>query len=304
MGGYVEIPYAKLTIEGEIGAGAFGKVVKAIYDGQTVAVKTLLVDEFSDETIASFRAELVMMSNLQHVNVCKLIGGSEAVPRHMVTEFCSGGALWDMLRKDGAPSKEKALQICLDVACGMKYLHDRNVIHRDLKSKNILLDDKGVAKLCDFGLSRVKIDTLAMTRDVGSPLWMAPEVLSGEACKQAGDVYAFAITTWEVLTGKVPFAGLNPMVVAMSVVGGQRPEIPRDKAGAKWTALIEKCWAQAPEERPSFVDIVLQLEAIMKEAGIVPRGLPPEYRQRPLPLRPEQVPARPKPAQLTGGLPY
>lgn len=130
----------------------------------------------------------------------------------MVTEFLSGGSLFDFLHKRGEKlNEEKIFYICKDVALGMSYLHGKNVLHCDLKSSNVLIDENWNVKLCDFGLSRLK-DNKKNKKDnirVGTPHWMAPEILKGEKYECESDVYSFGILLWEMLTCQIPYKELS-----------------------------------------------------------------------------------------------
>ena len=149
-------------------------------------------------------------------------------------------------------------------ARGMAYLHSGNppVLHRDLKSANILLDESYTAKVCDFGLSRLKAQESNMTGNCGTVQWMAPEVLSNENYNEKADVYSYGIICWELLTAECPFDGMAPIQCALAVLNrDQRPEIP------KWCppalqALIRSCVKKDPKLRPTFEQIIEKIDAM------------------------------------------
>jgi serine/threonine protein kinase len=149
-------------------------------------------------------------------------------------------------------------------ARGMAYLHSGNppVLHRDLKSANILLDESYTAKVCDFGLSRLKAQESNMTGNCGTVQWMAPEVLSNEAYNEKADVYSYGIICWELLTAECPFDGMTPIQCALAVLNrNDRPEIP------KWCppalqALIRSCVKKDPNLRPTFEQIIVTLDSL------------------------------------------
>lgn len=154
------------------------------------------------------------------------------------------------------------------VACGaargMAYLHSGNppVLHRDLKSANLLLDKSYTAKVCDFGLSRLKAQERSMTGNCGTVQWMAPEVLANMRYNEKADVYSYGIILWELLSRECPYDGMTPIQCALAVLNrDKRPDIP------KWCppalhALIRSCIKKEPNLRPSFANIILALDSM------------------------------------------
>jgi serine/threonine protein kinase len=155
-------------------------------------------------------------------------------------------------------------RVALGAARGMSYLHSGKppILHRDLKSANILLDDSYTAKVCDFGLSRIKAQERSMTGNCGTVQWMAPEVLASQSYNEKADVFSYGIICWELLTQKCPYEEMSPIQCALAVLNrNHRPEIP------KWCppplhALIRSCVKKNPDERPSFPQIILALDSM------------------------------------------
>ena len=142
----------------------------------------------------------------------------------------------------------------------MVYLHSRDppVLHRDLKSGNLLIDADGHLKISDFGLARPRNRTMVDTQ-VGTWGWMSPEVLNSEPYDEKADVYAFGVVLWELITGQEPFAGLNPLQVMKQVDAGERPPFPPGVPSPyRW--LVEDCWQKNPAFRPAFDKILLRLQ--------------------------------------------
>ncbi|CAN1195071.1 Serine/threonine-protein kinase EDR1 [Linum perenne] len=156
-------------------------------------------------------------------------------------------------------------------ARGMNYLHHYNppIIHRDLKSSNLLVDKNWTVKVGDFGLSRLKHETYLTTKTgKGTPQWMAPEVLRNEPSDEKSDIYSFGVILWEIATEKIPWDTLNSMQV-IGAVGfmNQRLEIPKD-VDPRWSSIIESCWLSDPSSRPSFQELLDKLRDLQRQYTI------------------------------------
>lgn len=157
--------------------------------------------------------------------------------------------------------------MALDVAKGMNYLHSSTpvIVHRDLKSPNLLVDKNWVVKVCDFGLSRMKHNTFLSSRSTaGTAEWMAPEVLRNEPSNEKCDVYSFGVILWELTTLQQPWGGMNPMQV-VGAVGFQHRQldIPNDM-DPMIADIIRQCWHTDPKLRPSFSDIMTALKTLQR----------------------------------------
>jgi serine/threonine protein kinase len=140
-----------------------------------------------------------------------------------------------------------------DTARGMVYLHSRSIIHRDVKSGNLLLDESGCIKVADFGLARAHGPTSNLLTLVGTYPYMAPELLDNQAYNNSVDVYSFGIVMWECLTRDEPFRGHSPMQIVATLLRGERPKLPASPAlPSSYVRLLMECWATQPERRPTF----------------------------------------------------
>lgn len=149
-------------------------------------------------------------------------------------------------------------------ARGINYLHCGNpaVLHRDLKSANILLDDSYNPKVCDFGLSRLKANEKSMTGNCGTVQWMAPEILANEAYAEPADVYSYGIVLWELLTRECPFEGMSSIQCAMAVLNhSKRPEVP-NWCPQVFASLIERCLDKDPKKRPTIAEILSAFDSM------------------------------------------
>ncbi|KAM3376771.1 serine/threonine-protein kinase STY46 isoform X2 [Capsicum galapagoense] len=186
----------------------------------------------------------------------------------LVVEYMSGGSVYDYLHKQkGSFKLPTLLKVAIDVSKGMNYLHQNNIIHRDLKAANLLMDENEVIKVADFGVARVKAQTGVMTAETGTYRWMAPEVIEHKPYDHKADVFSFGVVLWELLTGKLPYEYLTPLQAAIGVVQkGLRPTIPKHTP-PKLAELLQTCWQQDPTSRPDFSEIVDILQQIAKEVG-------------------------------------
>mmetsp|Transcript_3730 Transcript_3730/g.9424 ORF Transcript_3730/g.9424 Transcript_3730/m.9424 type:complete len:241 (+) Transcript_3730:2297-3019(+) len=193
----------------------------------------------------------------------------------IVTEYVPNGNLFALLQdlvRRPMLSLTLRLRMALDTARGMNYLHLKEppVLHRDLKSLNLLVDEVGRIKITDFGLARAKALAGAnMTAQCGTWQWMAPEVLKSQEYSEPADVYSYAIVLWELLTRRMPYEGLTAPQVAMEVARGGRPPLPAAGAEkpARWVQLMTQCWADEPTERPTFKTVLQVLAALQRQLG-------------------------------------
>ncbi|MCO5593200.1 hypothetical protein L7F22_047207 [Adiantum nelumboides] len=167
-----------LKLEHKVASGSFGDLYKGTYCGQDVAVKLLKQENLSSQIEREFSQEVFIMRKVRHKNVVQFIGACSKASRFcIVTEFMAGGSLYDYLhRQNGVFTLPMLLRVSLDIAKGMDYLHQNNIIHRDLKAANLLLDENEVVKVADFGVARFQTQSGAMTAETGTYRWMAPEV--------------------------------------------------------------------------------------------------------------------------------
>ncbi|KAH9619602.1 hypothetical protein KSS87_012005, partial [Heliosperma pusillum] len=184
------------------------------------------------------------------------------------TEFMSGGSVYDYLHKHNGTFKlPSLLKVAIDISKGMNFLHQNNIIHRDLKAANLLMDENEVVKVADFGVARVKAQSGVMTAETGTYRWMAPEVIEHKPYDHKADVFSFAIVLWELLSGKLPYEYLTPLQAAVGVVQkGLRPPIPKNCL-PKLAELLVNCWQQDPALRPNFSEIIPILQQIAQEVA-------------------------------------
>ncbi|KAI8561838.1 hypothetical protein RHMOL_Rhmol04G0372900 [Rhododendron molle] len=268
-----EILWEDLTIGEQIGQGSCGTVYHALWFGSDVAVKVFSRQEYSEDVIYSFKQEVSLMKRLRHPNVLLFMGAVTSPQRLcIVTEFLPRGSLFRLLQRNTSRLDwRRRVHMALDIVRGMNYLHHCNppIIHRDLKSSNLLVDKNWTVKVGDFGLSRLKHETFLTTKTgKGTPQWMAPEVLRNEQADEKSDIYSFGVILWELATEKIPWDNLNSMQV-IGAVGfmNQRLEIPAD-VDPQWASIIESCWHSEPQSRPTFQELLDRFKDLQKQYAV------------------------------------
>lgn len=264
-----EIDHSQLKFGHKVASGSFGDLFRGTYCGQDVAIKVLKAERLNKDLQREFAQEVYIMRKVRHKNVVQFIGACTRPPNLcIVTEFMSGGSVYDHLHKHkGVFKLPTLLRVAIDVSKGMDYLHQSNIIHRDLKAANLLMDEHEVIKVADFGVARVQAQSGVMTAETGTYRWMAPEVIEHRPYDHKADVFSFGIVLWELLTGKLPYDYLTPLQAAVGVVQkGLRPTIPKN-IHPRLAELLPTCWQQDPAERPEFSEITAILQDILKEVA-------------------------------------
>ncbi|OQR92740.1 protein kinase [Achlya hypogyna] len=272
-----KLDFDRLLYTRKLASGAFGEVWLGQLDGECVAIKQILPERRTDQNeVKCFIAEIGLMAPLRHPNILAFLGFSWSPDYNLcfATEYLKHGDLMGALDKYNAAwswSVER-LRIALGVARGLVYLHSRapKVIHRDLKSRNILLDDTFEAKITDFGVSRTRAFEETMTAGVGTALWAAPEVFLGRQYDDKADIYSFGIVLSELDTGNIPFADhpafahgkVDPTTVLKLVTMEHATPSLTDGCPDCIVDLARRCLAFEPSDRPSAVEVVAFLETI------------------------------------------
>ncbi|XVF04016.1 hypothetical protein REPUB_Repub05bG0044200 [Reevesia pubescens] len=277
---YKDLQKATYNFTTLIGQGAFGPVYKAqMSTGETVAVKVLATDSKQGEK--EFQTEVMLLGRLHHRNLVNLVGYCAEKGQHMlVYVYMSKGSLASHLYSENNEplSWNLRVYIALDVARGLEYLHDGAVppvIHRDIKSSNILLDQSMRARVADFGLSREEMVDKHAANVRGTFGYLDPEYISTRAFTKKSDVYSFGVLLFELIAGRNPLQGLMEYVelAAMDTEGKVGwEEIVDSRLDGKFdaqelnevAALAYKCVNRLPKKRPSMRDIVQVLTRILK----------------------------------------
>ncbi|KAG8197395.1 hypothetical protein JTE90_013515 [Oedothorax gibbosus] len=277
--GPFEIAFKELQLEEVIGVGGFGKVYRGMWRGQVVAVKAARMDP--DEEVAvttqSVRQEARLFWMLRHPNIVTLCGVCLEEPNLcLIMEYACGGPLNRILAGKKIPP-DVLVDWAIQIAQGMNYLHYEapvSLIHRDLKSANVLLSEpiepsgdlrNKTLKITDFGLAREAHKTTRMSA-AGTYAWMAPEVIKSSTFSKASDVWSYGVVLWELLTGETPYRGIDALAVAYGVAVNKLTLPIPSTCPPPFSTLMEGCWDPDPHSRPSFPHILQEL----LEAGASP----------------------------------
>ncbi|KAJ0393677.1 hypothetical protein P43SY_010414 [Pythium insidiosum] len=273
----LRLPMASLKLTRKVSRGAFGEVYAGTLDGHhDVAVKRLAAHLRPDATQrALFLDEAKLLSTIPpHDRIVRFLGicWSDPLDLHVVTEFVAGGDLRALLvtyARQRAPmgfSREK-LRIALHVAQALAHLHAQSVLHRDLKSRNVLLTKARDAKLVDFGVSRERVDH-TMTQRVGTVHWMAPEVMKGEHYGDRADIFSFGVVLSELDTHQLPYAvdgrALPAEAVMLRTLMGTLELSFSAHADPVVVRLAQQCAAGDPDQRPSAAAVLATLEQVLR----------------------------------------
>ena len=286
----------------KLAQGAYGIVYLGEWRKQPVAVKELKINESSvDENRDAFekcalelKNEIQTLSLLRHRNIVNFMGIFIKPPDTyaIVTEFIEGGSLFERLHaksKKANFSWNQKLSILHQISQACLFLHQQGIVHRDLKSQNILLEgypgDKIIPKVCDFGLakSRDAMETAnaTSTQQVGTPLWMAPEVVQGGGYGSECDIYSYSIIMYEILMEKLPYGEQNtlaniqfkvaqdpnfrPTVPSQEEIEGSNASLKEIESKKEYIELMKKSWRHDPKARPKFEEIVDTFGSLLKK---------------------------------------
>eukprot|EP00040_Diaphanoeca_grandis_P013546 m.68521 g.68521 ORF g.68521 m.68521 type:complete len:998 (-) comp23966_c0_seq1:124-3117(-) len=295
-----------------IGRGGNGTVYAGTWGHIPVAIKVLktLFDDLNPLLTEEFDREVKFMQSIRHPNLLTFYGAgmNKAKQAYLVTELMEGGSLWKLLQDHRRPLNwMERVSFAKDISQGMRYLHDQLTLHRDLKADNCFVDNQLRVKVADFGTGKIQstVESKArssnrtssfgffdvssssaptLTKGMGSPLWMAPEVLRGDKISEefgkATDVYSFGIVMFEIWSRSRPweeideYTGMKFLAKLVDLVcDGTRPSLPTGgdvhtrSPPTGYAELMQQCWAMEPDDRPSFAVTLEGLQEITDACG-------------------------------------
>ncbi|KAH0629068.1 hypothetical protein JD844_010852 [Phrynosoma platyrhinos] len=247
-----EVPFEEIMDLQWVGSGAQGAVFLGRFHGEEVAVKK--VRDLKETDIKHLR-------KLKHPNIITFKGVCTQAPCYcIIMEFCAQGQLYEVLRAGRKVTPSLLVDWSMGIAGGMNYLHLHKIIHRDLKSPNMLITYDDVVKISDFGTSKELSDKSTKMSFAGTVAWMAPEVIRNEPVSEKVDIWSFGVVLWELLTGEIPYKDVDSSAIIWGV-GSNSLHLPVPTSCPDgFKILLRQCWNSKPRNRPSFRQILLHLD--------------------------------------------
>ncbi|XP_048776064.1 mitogen-activated protein kinase kinase kinase 13-A-like isoform X2 [Ostrea edulis] len=252
-----EIPFENITDLQWLGSGAQGAVFLGKLNGEEVAVKK--VRDVNETDIKNLR-------RLNHPNVITFKGVCTQAPCYcIIMEYCPYGQLYEVLRDGKEIPPALILDWAKQIASGMHYLHIHKIIHRDLKSPNVLVAKNDVVKISDFGTSRTWNEKSTKMSFAGTVAWMAPEVIRNEPCSEKVDIWSFGVVVWELLSSEIPYKDVDSSAIIWGV-GSNSLHLPVPSTCPEgFKLLMRQCWEAKTRNRPSFKQVLMHLEIATPE---------------------------------------
>lgn len=263
------IPWEELTLTTKLGEGGFGIVYKGNWKyGGEVAIKQIK-GVLGQDAEQEFKKEAGAMAKLNSPYIIRLFGICWEEEKYaMVMELMPNKSLYHLLHTNQELPWSLRYNIAQDIAYGLRLLHARNTLHRDLKSLNVLLDANLRAKLTDFGLAKVKTQSKTTSKapgsSVGTIAWMAPELFGLKPkYSESSDIYAYGMTAWELSSRETPYQDVGDVsIIKDAVKSGERADIPSN-CPETFSKLIKACWTQDHNRRPTIDIVITALEQII-----------------------------------------
>jgi serine/threonine protein kinase len=273
-------PGKRIVFKATIGVGGSATVYQVKVGGEERVIK--IANKVTSESLSN-----VVSANLDHINVVRVYATgirsmSDADETWTICEYCDRGDLKTNIQDgffrlaSGHPNMRRIVSVALDIALGMRYLHDNKIIHGDLTTPNVLLkssklDQRGfVAKVADFGLSRpftAWSNTHASVQPAGTVASMAPELMRDGHVRVQTDIYAFGILLWTMFTGEQPFGGLKDVAILNAVIVNRRRPMFPDDVPEPYVQLARSCWQQDPHSRPTWSVVTTVLKELLRNTN-------------------------------------
>ncbi|KAG0249387.1 hypothetical protein DFQ27_000147, partial [Actinomortierella ambigua] len=254
---------AVLDIGEFIGAGTYGVVFQGRYNTRKAAIKKFRLYQHTTDQVRTIEEEIEMLRHLQYRHIIQFYGvhrqGNEI---SLVTDFAEGGSLKQAIEDSRVAGWHIKIRIAQEIADGLAYIHHEGILHRDLKSDNVLLTGHMEVKLCDFGLAVIKTSSGGHSTEVmrGTFRWLAPELVLSERPRYStkSDMYALGMVMWEMASMcTIPFRTMsNNVAVAQAVHGGRREQLPDETPIIYWR-WVHLCWKQSPSDRPDAHEMTI-----------------------------------------------
>ncbi|KAJ4807727.1 protein kinase family protein [Rhynchospora pubera] len=252
----------KYILGDEIGKGAYGRVYKGLdlANGDFVAIKQVSLENIPQEDLNIIMQEIDLLKNLNHKNIVKYLGSLKTKAHlHIILEYVENGSLANIIKPNKfGPFPESLVAVYIaQVLEGLVYLHEQGVIHRDIKGANILTTKEGLVKLADFGVATKLTEADINTHSVvGTPYWMAPEVIEMSGVCAASDIWSVGCTVIELLTCVPPYYDLQPMPALFRIVQDESPPIP-EGLSPEITDFLRLCFKKDAMQRPDAKTLLM-----------------------------------------------
>ncbi|XP_073489539.1 mitogen-activated protein kinase kinase kinase 13 [Aquarana catesbeiana] len=247
-----EVPFEEISELQWLGSGAQGAVFLGKFRGEEVAIKKVREQKETD---------IKHLRKLKHPNVIAFKGVCTQAPCYcLIMEYCAHGQLYEVLRAGRKVTPRLLVDWSTGIASGMNYLHLHKIIHRDLKSPNVLVTHTDTVKISDFGTSKELSDKSTTMSFAGTVAWMAPEVIRNEPVSEKVDIWSFGVLLWELLTGEIPYKDVDSSAIIWGV-GSNSLHLPVPSTCPDgFKILMKQTWQSKPRNRPSFRQILMHLD--------------------------------------------
>jgi serine/threonine protein kinase len=253
-----------------INQGGFSVVHKGYWHSTKVAIKKLFDPKINEELLAEFDNEIAKLEQIRHPNILMLLAVHRKPPAlSLITELVEGGSYFQLLHyphqfhSAGGPVSSVAFNDSIEIlehtAVALTFLHARGIIHRDVKTHNVLLSPHLEVKVCDFGLARMRSELMTGTMQfAGTPQYMSPEQFRQQRYSEKVDVFAYGTLLWEAMAQDIPFANLDVQDIRDKVLNGQMLDIPRSTPPLVQSS-IQACWTLSQESRPYMAEVLARI---------------------------------------------
>ncbi|XP_051761504.1 mitogen-activated protein kinase kinase kinase 13 isoform X2 [Ctenopharyngodon idella] len=247
-----EVPFEEISELQWLGSGAQGAVFLGKFHSEEVAIKKVREQKETD---------IKHLRKLKHPNIISFKGVCTQAPCYcIIMEYCAQGQLYEVLRAGRKITPRLLVDWASGIASGMNYLHLHKIIHRDLKSPNVLVTQNDGVKISDFGTSKELSDKSMKMSFAGTVAWMAPEVIRNEPVSEKVDIWSFGVVLWELLTGEIPYKDVDSSAIIWGV-GSNSLHLPVPSTCPDgFKILMKQTWQGKPRNRPSFRQILLHLD--------------------------------------------
>ncbi|XP_051787326.1 mitogen-activated protein kinase kinase kinase 13 [Erpetoichthys calabaricus] len=258
-----EVPFEEISELQWLGSGAQGAVFLGKFHSEEVAIKKVREQKETD---------IKHLRKLKHPNIIAFKGVCTQAPCYcIIMEYCAQGQLYEVLRAGRKITPQLLVDWATGIASGMNYLHLHKIIHRDLKSPNVLVTHNDTVKISDFGTSKELSDKSTKMSFAGTVAWMAPEVIRNEPVSEKVDIWSFGVVLWELLTGEIPYKDVDSSAIIWGV-GSNSLHLPVPSTCPDgFKILMKQTWQGKPRNRPSFRQILLHLDIASADVLATPQ---------------------------------